>query len=267
MIAIARGGLLLAGAISLRARHQGVRLHQRRVLLGHRRASPRAGAAPADARCAARSAASACCSSTTSPTPVARSRRSCAIIRDEGAEVRTATLYTKSHTVLEPDFDYRRTDDWIVFPWSALPPVDARARAPRERAPRRRRVDRPVADAPLYAPFVAEASRAGPRRRSHGPRIAVISLHRARPRRRPRPATPSLAGRGRQRPARSRSQLTAGRPGEPIGLAAIADVDGIARGRRPALAELRAGLEPRVRRAAPAGRRRACPTSASRPAR
>lgn len=47
-----------------------------------------------------------------------------AIIRDEGAEVRTATLYTKSHTVLEPDFEYRRTDDWIVFPWSALPPVE-----------------------------------------------------------------------------------------------------------------------------------------------
>ena len=46
-----------------------------------------------------------------------------AIIRDEGAEVRTATLYTKSHTVLEPDFDYKRTDRWIVFPWSALPPV------------------------------------------------------------------------------------------------------------------------------------------------
>jgi uncharacterized protein len=46
-----------------------------------------------------------------------------AIIRDEGAEVRTATLYTKSQTVLVPDFDYRRTDDWIVFPWSALPPV------------------------------------------------------------------------------------------------------------------------------------------------
>ena len=47
-----------------------------------------------------------------------------AIIRDEGADVRTATLYTKSHTVLEPDFDHRRTDDWIVFPWSALPPVE-----------------------------------------------------------------------------------------------------------------------------------------------
>ncbi|MEV1129795.1 phosphoribosyltransferase [Agromyces sp. NPDC049794] len=47
-----------------------------------------------------------------------------AIIRDAGAEVRTATLYTKSHTVLAPDYDYRRTDDWIVFPWSAQPPVE-----------------------------------------------------------------------------------------------------------------------------------------------
>lgn len=46
-----------------------------------------------------------------------------ALLTDEGAEVRTATLYTKSHTVLAPDFDYRRTDDWIIFPWSALPPV------------------------------------------------------------------------------------------------------------------------------------------------
>ena len=46
------------------------------------------------------------------------------LLTDEGAEVRTATLYTKSHTVLAPDFDYRRTDDWIVFPWSALPPVE-----------------------------------------------------------------------------------------------------------------------------------------------
>ena len=50
-----------------------------------------------------------------------------AIIRAEGAEVRTATLYTKSHTVLVPDFDYRRTDRWIVFPWSALPPVTVAA--------------------------------------------------------------------------------------------------------------------------------------------
>lgn len=46
-----------------------------------------------------------------------------AILAENGAEVRTATLYTKPHTVLEPDFYYRKTDGWIVFPWSALPPV------------------------------------------------------------------------------------------------------------------------------------------------
>ncbi|GAA1055720.1 phosphoribosyltransferase [Agromyces luteolus] len=53
------------------------------------------------------------------------------LLSDAGAEVRTATLYTKSHTVLAPDYDYRRTDDWIVFPWSALPPVEAAAEAAR----------------------------------------------------------------------------------------------------------------------------------------
>ncbi|WP_353809325.1 phosphoribosyltransferase [Agromyces sp. SYSU T00194] len=46
------------------------------------------------------------------------------MITDAGAEVRTATLYVKSQTVLVPDYTYRSTDDWIVFPWSALPPVD-----------------------------------------------------------------------------------------------------------------------------------------------
>ncbi|GAA1059603.1 phosphoribosyltransferase [Agromyces bracchium] len=46
------------------------------------------------------------------------------LLSDAGAEVRSATLYTKSHTVLAPDYDYRRTDDWIIFPWSALPPVE-----------------------------------------------------------------------------------------------------------------------------------------------
>lgn len=47
------------------------------------------------------------------------------ILGENGAEVRTATLYTKPHTVLEPDFFFRKTAGWIVFPWSALPPVTA----------------------------------------------------------------------------------------------------------------------------------------------
>ncbi len=45
------------------------------------------------------------------------------LIKVSGAEVRTACLYTKPHTVLEPEFFWRRTARWITFPWSALPPV------------------------------------------------------------------------------------------------------------------------------------------------
>ena len=40
-----------------------------------------------------------------------------------GAEVRTVCLYSKPGTVLEPTYTWRRTSRWITFPWSALPPV------------------------------------------------------------------------------------------------------------------------------------------------
>lgn len=39
------------------------------------------------------------------------------------AQVRTAVLYAKPHSIIEPDYVWRRTDRWITFPWSALPPV------------------------------------------------------------------------------------------------------------------------------------------------
>lgn len=38
-------------------------------------------------------------------------------------EVRVATLYEKSHSVVKCEYVWRRTDDWIVFPWSAEPPL------------------------------------------------------------------------------------------------------------------------------------------------
>ena len=38
-------------------------------------------------------------------------------------EVRTATLYEKSHSTVKCEYVWRRTDDWIVFPWSAEPPL------------------------------------------------------------------------------------------------------------------------------------------------
>ena len=40
------------------------------------------------------------------------------------AEVRSAVLYEKPHSVEKPDFAWRATDKWIEFPWSTLPPVE-----------------------------------------------------------------------------------------------------------------------------------------------
>lgn len=42
------------------------------------------------------------------------------------AQARTAVLYAKSRSVVDPDYVWRRTDRWITFPWSALPPVTRR---------------------------------------------------------------------------------------------------------------------------------------------
>lgn len=39
------------------------------------------------------------------------------------AEVRCATIYRKSRSVITPDYVWRKTDKWINFPWSTLPPV------------------------------------------------------------------------------------------------------------------------------------------------
>ena len=39
------------------------------------------------------------------------------------AETRVAVLYEKSRTTIKCEYVWRRTDDWIIFPWSALPAV------------------------------------------------------------------------------------------------------------------------------------------------
>jgi hypoxanthine phosphoribosyltransferase len=38
-------------------------------------------------------------------------------------EVRTVVLYTKPGTVHVPHYTWRETEKWIAFPWSAQPPV------------------------------------------------------------------------------------------------------------------------------------------------
>lgn len=47
------------------------------------------------------------------------------LLRGMGAEARSAVLYLKSASVVAPDYAWKRTDQWIVFPWSAQPPVTA----------------------------------------------------------------------------------------------------------------------------------------------
>ena len=38
-------------------------------------------------------------------------------------EVRTAVIYEKSHSVVQCDYVWKKTDLWINFPWSDKPPV------------------------------------------------------------------------------------------------------------------------------------------------
>ena len=46
-------------------------------------------------------------------------------VRPQVQQLRTAVLYEKSRSVVRCDYVWRRTDSWIVFPWSAEPPVGA----------------------------------------------------------------------------------------------------------------------------------------------
>jgi hypoxanthine phosphoribosyltransferase len=43
------------------------------------------------------------------------------------AEARIAVLYEKSRSAVRSDYVWRRTDSWITFAWSAQPPVGADA--------------------------------------------------------------------------------------------------------------------------------------------
>lgn len=47
------------------------------------------------------------------------------LLRGFGADVRSAVLYAKPTTVVSPDFVWKRTDKWIVFPWSSQSPVES----------------------------------------------------------------------------------------------------------------------------------------------
>jgi uncharacterized protein len=49
-------------------------------------------------------------------------------VADHVTDVRCAVLYEKPNSFVKCEYVWRRTDRWINFPWSTLPPVAAGAR-------------------------------------------------------------------------------------------------------------------------------------------
>jgi uncharacterized protein len=49
-------------------------------------------------------------------------------IKDQVDAVRSAVIYEKPRSVIKCDYVWRRTDQWINFPWSSEPPVVQRVR-------------------------------------------------------------------------------------------------------------------------------------------
>lgn len=45
------------------------------------------------------------------------------LLLEHGADVRMAVLYTKPTSVVVPEYSWRQTGNWIMFPWSSLEPV------------------------------------------------------------------------------------------------------------------------------------------------
>ncbi|AAT89620.1 phosphoribosyltransferase [Leifsonia xyli subsp. xyli] len=124
VVAIARGGLMLAGAVSYALGVKACGLLNVEFYTGFDERLPEPVLLPPVFDAAALDAKRVLL-----VDDVADSGRTLAMVIDliaaSGAEIRTACLYAKSQTVIVPDFLWRRTDRWIVFPWSALPPVTA----------------------------------------------------------------------------------------------------------------------------------------------
>jgi uncharacterized protein len=47
------------------------------------------------------------------------------LLRRHTPQVRSAVLYTKPRTIVRPDYSWQQTDLWINFPWSSQPVITA----------------------------------------------------------------------------------------------------------------------------------------------
>lgn len=45
------------------------------------------------------------------------------LLKGYQSDTRSAVIYSKPRSLVDPDFVWKATDEWIVFPWSDEPPV------------------------------------------------------------------------------------------------------------------------------------------------
>jgi uncharacterized protein len=45
------------------------------------------------------------------------------LLKKHTEDVKSAVIYTKPRSIVAPDFSWRETDRWINFPWSTLPAI------------------------------------------------------------------------------------------------------------------------------------------------
>jgi hypoxanthine phosphoribosyltransferase len=126
ILSIARGGLLIGGALGY-ALSREERLHDERRVLHRCRRAPRSAAHPAAGSRLRRRQSDARILIADDVADTGHTLRSvqefCA---GKVAEVRTACLYQKSHSVVKCDYVWKHTDLWINFPWSDKDPVARR---------------------------------------------------------------------------------------------------------------------------------------------
>ena len=208
VVAIARGGLLLAGSIAYALGRQELRRAQRRVLHGRRTAPARARRAAADARrgLAARQERAAR-RRRLRLRPHARDGR--AVARGDG---RRGAHGRALHEAAAPCTS-RTTPGgapplWITFPWSALPPVSVE-----HEHPPRRRGGAMTTTGEVYRVFLDEAATAPLRA------VATIAAHRSAARRWTATTPPSTRSRTRDqllRTAECEPIVTCGRRGRDV---------------------------------------------------
>ena len=122
MVAVARGGLLPGGAVAYALGTKGVGTLNVEFYtdIGQTLADPRVLPPLMD----------------TSELPghrvlvvddVADSGRTLKLVMEmlakQGAEARSAVLYSKPRSIIRPDYSWMDTDKWITFPWSDRPAI------------------------------------------------------------------------------------------------------------------------------------------------